>query len=63
MRTVVLFQGNQKLEELVEGLERPVRGIKWLIYLPEILVFCGRNYLVISFRPRFWLGRTRFVQI
>lgn len=53
LRTVlVLFQGNEKLEELVEDLERPVKGIKWLICLPEILVLSGRNELIISFRLR-----------
>jgi len=63
LRTAVLFWGDEKLEELVEGLERPVKGIKWLICIPEILVLSGRNQLVISFRLRFSLGRTRFVQI
>lgn len=28
LRTVVLFHGNEKLEELIEGFEIPVRGIK-----------------------------------
>lgn len=60
---MVLFWGDEKLEELVEGLERPVKGIKWLICIPEIIALSGSNQLIISFRLRFSLGRTGFVQI
>lgn len=61
--TVVLFWGDEKPEELDEGLQRPVGGIEWLICIPEILVLSGRNQLIISFRPRFLMGRMGLVQI
>ena len=60
---MVLFWGDEKPEELEEGLERPVGGIKWLICILEILVLSGRNQLIISFRPRFLLGKTGLVQV
>lgn len=60
---MVLFWGDEKPEELEEALERPVRGIKWLICIPEILVLSGKNQLIISFRLRFLLVRTGLVQI
>lgn len=61
LRTVILFGGDEKLEELVDGLERPVRGSKQLICIPEILVLSGRNQLINSSRLGFSLGRTRSV--
>lgn len=62
LRSVVLLWGDENLEEPVEGLERPVRGMTWLICIPEILVLSGRNQIIISFRLRISLGKTRFVR-
>lgn len=56
---MILFWVDEKLEELVDGLERLVRDRK-LICIPEILVLSGKNQLINSFRLGFSLGRTTF---